>query len=90
MLRMRGFLLGVAVGAVGAALLLLVLVLGFDFGEGEQTSALPPIVIPAADDLPAGSGLSPSQLYSRVSGGVVMVRATFPASGGWSPWGIPR
>jgi S1-C subfamily serine protease len=47
-------------------------------------------VIPAAEDLPAGSGLSPSQLYRRVAGGVVMVRATFPASGGWSPWGEPQ
>jgi S1-C subfamily serine protease len=87
---MRGFLLGVAGGAVGAALLLLVLVVGFDFGEGERTSALPPVVMPAADDLPAGSGLSPSQLYRRVAGGVVMVRATFPASEGWSPWGEPQ
>jgi S1-C subfamily serine protease len=87
---MRGFLLGVAGGAVGAALLLLVLVVGFDFGEGERTSALTPVVVPAAEDLPAGSGLSPSQLYRRVAGGVVMVRATFPASGGWSPWGEPQ
>ena len=88
--RMRGFLLGVAGGAVGAALLLLVLVLGFDFGSGEQTALVPPVEIPAANELPTGSGLSPSQLYSRVAGGVVMVRATFPAEEGWSPWGSPQ
>jgi S1-C subfamily serine protease len=87
---MRGFLLGVGGGAVGAALLLLILVVGFDFGTGDKTVAFAPVEVPAAADLPVGSGLSPSQLYSRVAGGVVMVRATFPASEGWSPWGEPQ
>jgi S1-C subfamily serine protease len=85
--RMRGFLLGMAGGAVGAALVLLVLVVVFDFGEGEQTTLLQPAAQPADVPVAEGPGLSPSQLYSRMSGGVVMVRATFETQDGWSPWG---
>ena len=37
MMKMRGFLVGLGGGAVGAALVVLVLVLVFDFGEVKQT-----------------------------------------------------
>lgn len=88
--RMRGFLLGLAGGAVGAALVLIVLVVAFDFGEGRQTTIVQPADVPADLPVAESAGLSPSQLYSRVSGGVVMVRATFAAQEGWNPWGDPQ
>ena len=88
MQRMRGFVLGLAGGAIGAALVLLVLVLGFDFGTTQRTTIVrsgsgSTVTVP----LPAGSALSPSQIYDAVADGVVMVRATFPAEDTWDPWG---
>jgi S1-C subfamily serine protease len=85
--RMRGFLLGLAGGAVGAALVILVLVVAFGFGEGEQTTIVEPAGQLADSPVVESPGLSPSQLYSRMSGGVVMVRATFKSQGDWNPWG---
>ncbi len=88
MRTMTRFLVGVAGGAVGAALLLIVLVVGFDFGAGERTTVVRPADMPAASaTVPSGGYLSPAQIYARVAGGVVMVRATFPSQGGWDPWG---
>jgi len=89
--RMRGFLVGLAGGAMGAALVLLVLVVVFDFGDGGQTTIVQPADIPPADvPLADSPGLSPSELYRRVAGGVVMVRATFAGQEGWNPWGDPQ
>ena len=85
--RMRGFLLGLAGGAAGAALVILVLVVAFGFGEGEQTTIVEPAGQLADSPVVESPGLSPSQLYSRMSGGVVMVRATFKSQGDWNPWG---
>jgi S1-C subfamily serine protease len=85
--RMRGFLLGLAGGAAGAALVILVLVVAFGFGEGEQTTIVEPAGQLADAPVVESPGLSPSQLYSRMSGGVVMVRATFKSQGDWNPWG---
>jgi S1-C subfamily serine protease len=87
---MRGFLLGMAGGAVGAALVLLVLVVVFDFGRGEQATVVQPADVPADLSVEGDAGLSPSQLYSRVANGVVMVRATFAAQDTWNPWGDPQ
>jgi S1-C subfamily serine protease len=84
---MRGFLLGLAGGAAGAALVILVLVVAFGFGEGEQTTIVEPAGQLADSPVVESPGLSPSQLYSRMSGGVVMVRATFKSQGDWNPWG---
>ena len=85
--RMRGFLLGLAGGAAGAALVIHVLVVAFGFGEGEQTTIVEPAGQLADSPVVESPGLSPSQLYSRMSGGVVMVRATFKSQGDWNPWG---
>jgi S1-C subfamily serine protease len=85
--RMRGFMLGRAGGAAGAALVILVLVVAFGFGEGEQTTIVEPAGQLADSPVVESPGLSPSQLYSRMSGGVVMVRATFKSQGDWNPWG---
>jgi len=85
--RMRGFLLGMAGGAVGAALVALLLVLGFDLGGTERTTIVRAGGSSAAVPLAQGSGLSPSQIYDAVADGVVMVRATFAAQDGWDLWG---
>jgi S1-C subfamily serine protease len=83
----RKFVIGMLGGAVGAALLILVLVVAFDFGEGGGTSAAPPPETPVIDVTASRPGLSPSQLYDRASGGVVMVRASFAVQ---DPWGGPQ
>ncbi len=85
MSRQRGFVLGIVGGAVGAALLILVLVLAFGFGESQTTTVVQPAEMPASTTT-SGDGLSPAQIYSRVSAGVVMVRAEF-ASSGFDPFG---
>jgi S1-C subfamily serine protease len=80
MLKLRGFLVGLAGGMVGAALIVLVLVLVFDFGEAKQT------VVRAAAETPAvyapgSQGQTPDQIYKSVSGGVVMVLSDFASAG---------
>jgi S1-C subfamily serine protease len=80
MLKLRGFLVGLAGGIVGAALVVLVLVLVFDFGESKQT------VVRAATETPAvyapsSQGQTPDQIYKSVSGGVVMVLSDFANAG---------
>ena len=47
MVKMRGFLLGLGGGAVGAALVVLVLVLVFNFGETKETVVQTPSQLPA-------------------------------------------
>jgi S1-C subfamily serine protease len=83
MTKMRGFLLGLGGGAVGAALVILVLVLVFDFGEIKQT------VIQKSGETPAsyspgaastGGGYSPEQIYQNLSSGVVAIQSDFGAS----------
>jgi S1-C subfamily serine protease len=84
-MRSRTFLLGLAGGVVGTALVLLVLVLVFGFGDVKQQK----IVVQTGDAgggvsyTPApGQGLSPQQIYRQHSAGVVMVLSDFPASSG--------
>ena len=90
MTKMRGFLLGMGGGAVGAALVILVLVLVFDFGETTQT-----IIQKSGGEAPAsytpgagstGGGYTPEQIYQSVSGGVVAIRSDFGGSG-FDPFG---
>ena len=85
-MRSRTFLLGLAGGVVGTALVLLVLVLVFDFGDVKQEQ----IVVQtgggatstSAGYTPApGQGLTPQQIYQQHSAGVVMVLSDFPGSG---------
>ena len=90
MTKMRGFLLGMGGGAVGAALVILVLVLVFDFGETTQT-----IIQKSGGEAPAsytpgtgstGGGYSPEQIYQSMSGGVVAIQSDFGSSG-FDPFG---
>jgi S1-C subfamily serine protease len=81
MMKMRGFLVGLGGGAVGAALVLLVLVLVFNFGEAKQTvvqrdAQMPTVYAPAG-----GTGQTPEQIYQGLSAGVVMVQSDFATSG---------
>ncbi len=81
-MKLRGFFVGIAGGAVGAALVVLVLVLVFNFGEVKQT------VVPAsATQSPAvyaptaSQGMTPEEIYKSLSAGVVMVQSTFANAG---------
>ena len=81
MLKMRGFLVGLGGGAVGAALVVLVLVLVFDFGEVRQTVVQRAAETPAVYTPATASGQSPEQIYQTLSGGVVMVLSDFANAG---------
>jgi S1-C subfamily serine protease len=80
MVKARGFLLGLGGGAVGAALVLLVLVLVFNFGESKETVVQSAAQVPATY-APGSQGLTPEQLYKSMSPGVVMVQSEFPSAG---------
>ncbi len=81
MLKMRGFLVGLGGGAVGAALVLLVLVLVFNFGEATETIVRTAAETPAVYAPTTADGQSPEQIYQSLSGGVVMVLADFASTG---------
>jgi len=88
MVKMRGFLLGLGGGAVGAALVVLVLVLVFNFGETKETVVQTPSQLPAAY-APGSQGLTPEQLYKTMSPGVVMIQSDF-ANAGTNLFGQPQ
>jgi S1-C subfamily serine protease len=81
MMKMRGFLVGLGGGAVGAALVVLVLVLVFNFGEVKQTVVQRTAETPAVYTPATGGGQSPEQIYQNLSGGVVMVLSDFASAG---------
>jgi len=80
MIKLRGFLVGLVGGAVGAALVVLVLVLVFNFGEAKQTVVRTTAETPAVYT-PGTQGESPDQIYRSLSGGVVMVLSDFANAG---------
>jgi S1-C subfamily serine protease len=80
MVKMRGFLLGLGGGAVGAALVVLVLVLVFNFGETKETVVQTQAQLPATYS-PGTQGLTPEQLYKTMSPGVVMIQSDFANAG---------
>ena len=81
MMKMRGFLVGLGGGAVGAALVVLVLVLVFNFGESKETVIQKAAETPAVYSPTTGSVQSPQQIYQNLSGGVVMVLSDFATAG---------
>lgn len=88
MIKMRGFLVGLAGGAVGAALVVLVLVLVFNFGEVKETVVQKAAETPAVY-APQGQALNPEQIYQGLSAGVVMVQSNF-ANTGSNVFGAPQ
>ena len=87
-MKLKGFLAGLAGGAVAAAAVVILLVFVFDIGEVNKTvvQATPetPTVYSTpstTDSSSSDSGLTPEQIYSTLSGGVVMVLSDFGGSG---------
>jgi len=89
MIKMRGFLVGLGGGAVGAALVVLVLVLVFNFGEVKETVVQRAAETPAVYAPTTGGGQSPEQIYQGLSAGVVMVQSNF-ANPGSNVFGQPQ
>jgi S1-C subfamily serine protease len=81
-MRSRGLLTGLLGGAIGAALVILVLVLVFNFGEVKQETVIQAGSGTAATYTPPpGQGMTPEQIYQQSSGGVVMVLSDFSGTG---------
>ena len=88
-MRSRTFLLGLTGGAVGAALVILVLVLVFSFGEVKQETIVQTGEGTSTTFTPAPSqGLTPAQIYQQLSAGVVMVLSDFSSSS--DQLGVPQ
>jgi S1-C subfamily serine protease len=81
MTKLRGFLIGLAGGAVGAALVVLVLVFVFNIGDVEQTIVQATPETPTVYSPPSGQVLTPEQIYKSLSPGVVMILSEFQSSG---------
>jgi S1-C subfamily serine protease len=89
-MKLKGFLAGLAGGAVAAAVVVLLLVFVFDLGDVNKT------IVQAAPQTPAAyntsttgstsGSLTPQQIYSSLSSGVVMVVSDFGGSTA-SPFG---
>ena len=82
-MKLKGFLAGLAGGAVAAAAVVLLLVFVFDIGEVNKTVVQATPETPTVYSTPSTTGpaLTPEQIYSNLSGGVVMVLSDFGSSG---------
>jgi S1-C subfamily serine protease len=85
-MKLKGFLAGLAGGAVAAAAVVLLLVFVLDLGEVNKTVVQASAETPTVYTTPSGTtsgdgGMSPDQIYSTLSGGVVMVLAEFDGAG---------
>jgi S1-C subfamily serine protease len=84
-MKLKGFLAGLAGGAVAAAAVVLLLVFVFDLGEVNKTVVQATPQTPTTYSTPSGTtttdGLTPEEIYSTLSGGVVMVLSEFGSSG---------
>ncbi len=76
--------MGLVGGIVGAALLVAVLVLVFNFGEARSQETVvqtaPTVYAPSGSATATGQGLTPAQIYQGLSGGVVMIQSDFGSS----------
>jgi S1-C subfamily serine protease len=81
MMKMRGFLVGLGGGAVGAALVVLVLVLVFNFGEIKEPAVQNGAQTPTVYAPTTGTAQTPEQIYQGLSAGVVMVQSDFANAG---------
>ena len=82
-MKLKGFLSGLAGGALAAAAVVLLLVFVFDLGDVNKTVIQATPETPTVYSTPATTtgDLSPDQIYENVSGGVVMVLSEFGGSG---------
>jgi S1-C subfamily serine protease len=82
-MTLKGFLAGLAGGVMAAAAVVLLLVFVFDVGGVEKTVVRAVPETPTVYSAPSGttSGLTPEQIYSNLSGGVVMVLSEFGNAG---------
>ncbi len=81
-MTLKGFLSGLAGGAIAAAAVVLLLVFVFDLGEVNKTVVQATPETPTVYGTPAATGaLTPEQIYQNSSGGVVMVLSQFDAAG---------
>jgi 2-alkenal reductase len=84
-MKLKGFLAGLAGGAVAAAAVVLLLVFVFDLGEVNKTVVEAGAQTPTTYSTPSAAttngGLTAQQIYSNLSGGVVMVLSDFGSSG---------
>jgi S1-C subfamily serine protease len=84
-MKLKGFLAGLAGGAVAAAAVVLLLVFVFDLGEVNKTVIQATPQTPTSFSTPSsttgGGALTPEQIYSNLSGGVVKLLAQFNNAG---------
>jgi S1-C subfamily serine protease len=83
-MKLKGFLAGLAGGAVAAAAVVLLVVFVFDIGEVDKTVVQATPETPTVYSTPSttsSGGMTPEQIYSNLSGGVVMVLAEFGGTG---------
>jgi S1-C subfamily serine protease len=83
-MKLKGFLAGLAGGAVAAAVVVLLLVFVFGLGTVDKTVVETAPQTPTAYTSPASSsaaGLTPQEIYKNLSGGVVMILSQFSGSG---------
>jgi S1-C subfamily serine protease len=81
-MKLKGFLAGLAGGAIAAAAVVLLLVFVFDLGEVNTTVVKATPETPTVYSTPSATGaLSPDQIYQSLSGGVVMVLSEFNGTG---------
>jgi S1-C subfamily serine protease len=75
--RTRGFFIGLAGGIVGAALVLAIALVSGLTHVTKQTVVQQTGTATAPITFPAGTGLTPAQLFTRSAPGVVEIKATF-------------
>ena len=83
-MKLKGFLAGLAGGAVAAAAVVILLVFVFDIGEVNKTVVQATPETPTVYSTPStttSGAQTPEQIYSSLSGGVVMVLSDFGSSG---------
>src|SRR5664279_2287295 len=81
-MKLKGFLAGLAGGAVAAAAVVLLLVFVFDMGQVNKTVVQAAPQTSTAYTAPSTSGgFTPTEIYKNLSGGVVMILSDFGNSG---------
>ena len=83
-MKLKGFLAGLAGGAVAAAAVVILLVFVFDIGEVNKTIVQATPETPTVYGTPSSTTTgtqTPEQIYSSLSGGVVMILSDFGSSG---------